>query len=96
MSRPILYPEVVENTSGTGRWMVLIFNNEFNSFDEVIGMLMKATGCMAEEAYIEAWEAHTYGKAPCHFAERTECEVVAAMISTIGVRTVVQREWEES
>jgi ATP-dependent Clp protease adaptor protein ClpS len=75
--------------------MVVIYNNDVNDFDEVIEVLMRATGCSASEAYIEAWEAHTYGKAPVHFSDRTECEVVAAMVSSIGVRTVVRREWDE-
>jgi hypothetical protein len=41
------------------------------------------------------WEAHTYGKAFVHFAGRTECEVIAAMIASIGVKTEVRREWED-
>lgn len=90
-----MLPEIVETPAGTGRWMVVLFNNDHTAFDEVVSILMRATGCSANEAFIETWEAHHYGKAPCHFAERTECEVVAAMISSIGVRTQVRREWEE-
>lgn len=94
MGRTLVLPEVIESSTAHGRWMVEIFNNETNTFDEVIEALMRATGCSATEAYIEAWEAHTYGKAPVHFSERTECEVVATMISSIGVRTMVRPEWE--
>lgn len=94
MSRTLLHPEVIESQSGVGRWMVVIFNNDVTGFDEVIEVLMRSTGCSATEAYIEAWEAHTYGKAPVHFSEKTECEVVASMISSIGVRTVVSLEWD--
>jgi ATP-dependent Clp protease adapter protein ClpS len=75
--------------------MVEIYNNDSSGFDEVIEVLMRSTGCSATEAYIEAWEAHTYGKAAVHFSERTECEVIASMISSIGVRTVVRPEWED-
>ncbi len=75
--------------------MVVIYNNDHNSMDEVVAILMKATGCSADEAYIEMWEAHTYGKAPVHFSTRTECEIVASMIGTIGVKTQVRPEWEE-
>ncbi|MBX3119528.1 MAG: ATP-dependent Clp protease adaptor ClpS [Fimbriimonadaceae bacterium] len=95
MAGVFLEPEIVESSVGTGRWMVVIYNNESNSMDEVIAILMKATGCSTDEAYIEMWEAHTYGKAPVHFAMRTECEIVASMIATIGVKTQVRREWEE-
>ena len=63
--------------------------------DEVVEVLMRATGCDAEEAAIEMWEAHTYGKAPVHFASREECEAAAGTIASIGVRTEVQPEWDD-
>jgi len=80
----------------SGRWMVLICNNDYNSFDEVVAVLQLATQCSLEEAYIEAWEAHTYGKAPCHFDTQDECERVARIIQKIGVLTEVRMEWGES
>lgn len=75
--------------------MVLIFNNDETAFEDVIGILMRATGCGEQEAYFETWEAHHYGKAPVHFSNQNECEIVAAMIASIGVRTQVRREWDE-
>jgi ATP-dependent Clp protease adaptor protein ClpS len=75
--------------------MVVIYNNDTNSMDEVIEVLMRATRCDLDEAYIEMWEAHTYGKAPVHFAGRGECEEAAAIISSIGLQTEVTREWED-
>lgn len=95
MSKTFVEPQVIDSGIGAGRWGVLIFNNPVNSFNEVIEILMRSTGCGTQEAYIETWEAHTYGKALVHFASQTECEVVAAMIATIGVRTEIRREWEE-
>ncbi|MFN3683972.1 MAG: ATP-dependent Clp protease adaptor ClpS [Fimbriimonadaceae bacterium] len=95
MSRAWVAPEIIEKGLVTGRWMVEIHNNDTNTFDEVIEALMRATGCGTEEAFFETWEAHTYGKAPVHFADRHECEIVAAMIAMIGVRTTVRPEWEE-
>ena len=75
--------------------MVVIFNNDTNSMDEVVEVLMRATGCDLDEAYIEMWEAHTYGKAPVHFASRSECEEAASIISSIGLKTEVAPEWED-
>lgn len=98
MNQTVLDPKVEEANSQSGggaRWMVVIFNNETNTFDEVIEALMRATGCDEEEAGIEAWEAHHYGKAPVHFASRPECEDIASVISTVGVRTEVTPEWED-
>ncbi len=88
-------PELIDSGIGAGRWTVVIFNNDHNQVDEVIEILMRSTGCGANEAYIETWEAHTHGQAHVHFANKTECELVAAMIASIGVKTQIRREWEE-
>ncbi len=95
MSRTLLHPHIVESSSAIGRWMVVIFNNDTTSMEDVIAVLMVSTGCGTQEAYMETWEAHTYGQAPVHFAERTECEIVATMISSIGVKTEVRKEWDD-
>ena len=95
MSATFVQPEVLDPRLGTGRWMVVIYNNETTSFDDVIAILMRSTGCTMQEAYIETWEAHTYGKAAVHFSDQDECEIVAAMIGSIGVRTQVCREWDQ-
>lgn len=79
----------------TGRWMVVIFNNDDNSFEEVISILVEATGCTIEEASIETWEADAYGKAPVHFSSKSECERVADIISSIGIKTQVTEEWHD-
>lgn len=76
--------------------MVVIHNNDTNSVQEVMLILMVATSCSADEAYMETWEAHTYGKAPVHFADRETCQDVAKVIETIGVLTDVCPEWNES
>ena len=95
MSQTVLEPQRLEDGAGFGRWMVVIFNNDTNSMDEVVEILVRATGCDLEEAAIEAWEAHTYGKAPVHFAAKAECDEAAAIIGTIGVKTEVAKEWND-
>lgn len=95
MGSTFLQPELIESGTGSGRWMVVIYDNDTTALDDVINMLMRATGCTVEEACIETWEAQEYGKAPVHFAEQDECEIVAAMLGTIGVKTEVRREWND-
>lgn len=75
--------------------MAVIYNNDFNTFDEVVLVLMHATGCDLQEASIETWEAHTFGKAAVHFDTKEACERVARMIAVIGVRTEVMPEWDD-
>ncbi|MCL6624836.1 MAG: ATP-dependent Clp protease adaptor ClpS [Fimbriimonadales bacterium] len=81
-------------TGGKDRYMTLIYNNDYNTFDEVIQAIMRATGCSFQEAYMETWEAHTFGKAPIHFASQEECLQVARLVSEIGVKTEVRKEWD--
>jgi ATP-dependent Clp protease adaptor protein ClpS len=87
--------EIQQDSAYGGRYAAIIFNNEANSFDEVISIIMHATSCGIEEAQIETWEAHTYGEAAVHFAAESECVRVAHTIASIGVRTEVRKEWND-
>ena len=78
-----------------GRFVTVIFNNDRNSFEEVVETIAYATGCTMEEAYIETWEAHHYGKAAIHYSSQEVCCAVACIVSNIGVQTEVRPEWEE-
>lgn len=78
----------------SGRQAVIIFNNDENAVEEVVAILMVATGCSIEEAEIETWEAHTFGETAVHFADLDECEAVARVIARIGVRTEIRPEWK--
>ncbi|CAN5578449.1 hypothetical protein BH11ARM1_BH11ARM1_01800 [soil metagenome] len=95
MSQVEIAPVSVERTGDADRWMVVIYNNDHNSVEEVLDILIVATNCDVEEAEIETWEAHTFGKASVHFASEQKCEEVAAIIESIGVRTQVTKEWPE-
>jgi len=95
MSQTLLEPDINLENQGSGRWMVVIFNNDTNSMDEVIDILIKATHCDIEEAMIEMWEAHTFGKAPVHFSSRSTCEEIALVIRTVGIKTEVCPEWDD-
>ena len=81
---PELKPDDL-STKGEG-WIVTVFDNESNSYDEVMSVLMRATCCTSEEAYIEAWEIDHYGKCIVHTAGQTECESAANVIATIGIK----------
>ena len=72
--------------------MVVVYNNETNTYDEVIMVLMAATGCSAEEAYIETWEIDHFGKCAVHYAPETECLCAAGIIARIGIKVEVTEE----
>lgn len=94
-STPLLNPDLSENAALAGRYKVVIFNNEYTPVDEVIRILIEATGCDEQEAYIETWEAHHYGQAPVHFDSEAKCHTIARVINTVGVETEVAKEWND-
>jgi hypothetical protein len=91
---PTVDPDIVEDIEsvGAGGWVVTVFDNDFNTVDEVVAILMKATACTIEEAHMETWEVHHLGKSVVHHADRDECKQAASVISTIGIRVTVTKE----
>ena len=89
---PLVSPGILRDIEEAGEYVVVIFNNDHNSVDQVIAVLMHATECDLHEASLETWEAHTFGKAKVHFATQMECRHIARIISLIGVKTEVCKE----
>ena len=88
-------PEIQDPlANGTNRWKVTIYDNNHNTPQEVLAVLILSTGCDLQEAEIEIWEAENYGKAAVHFAPREECVTVASVIGKIGVHAEVGPEWD--
>src|SRR5579883_3239878 len=75
-----------------GGYVVIVYDNDHNTVDEVTLILQKATGCSLEEAAMETWEVHHLGKSVVHHADSEECERVAAIIRTIGIQVDVRQE----
>ncbi len=73
-------------------WVVVVYDNDFNTVPQVIGVLIAATKCSLTEAEIETWEIHHLGKSVVHHGDRPECERVAGVIRTIGIRVEVVEE----
>lgn len=86
-------PDEATPESGSGeRWFVTVFNNETNTYDEVITILIIATNCSPEEAWIETWEIDHLGQSVVHCGGQEECESAAEIIATIGIRVEVTLE----
>ena len=90
-SRPEL-DEVFDDTGSGSGYIVIVYDNDTNTVEEVISILLQATQCTQEEAEIETWEVHHLGKSVVHHAGKEECERVAAIIRTIGIRVEVVEE----
>lgn len=84
--------ETAHGGSGDHGWIVTVFNNDYNTYDEVMCVLIVATGCTAEEAYMEAWEIDHLGRSVVHHGAEKECRQAAEIIATIGIRVEVSTE----
>lgn len=98
MSNPGILERPLEETQGPGTgggYIVTVYNNEENTYDEVMMILMIATQCDADEAYMETWEIDNLGKSVVHRASEKSCQDVADVISTIGIEATVSEEWSD-
>jgi ATP-dependent Clp protease adapter protein ClpS len=85
-------PEADQQQSRGGKaagWIVTVYDNDINTAQEVIHILVVATSCSVEEAAIETWEVHHLGKSVVHHSDQSECEQVAAVIAQIGIEVRV-------
>jgi ATP-dependent Clp protease adapter protein ClpS len=71
-------------------WVVILFNDDYHTFDEVIQQVQKATGCGAEEAYTITYTAHTTGQAVVFAGKKDRCEQVAAILREIDLHVTLE------
>jgi ATP-dependent Clp protease adapter protein ClpS len=69
---------------------VILFNDEVHTFDEVIGQIIKATGCNRERAEALTWEVHNSGKAMVYEGPMSECLRVSQVLEEIALHTQIE------
>lgn len=85
--------ELEEEDEGGGTdepWAVILFNDEVHTFEEVIGQLIKATGCSRGKAEDLAWTVHSEGKATVYEGAFEECFEVQSVLKEIQLITEIQ------
>jgi len=97
MARVIASAPCVLERDGTSssyakNFVVVVYDNDYNSVDEVMMILMLATACDEEEAAIETWEVHHLGKSVVHHDTEVECQRVADFIARIKIQVEVREE----
>lgn len=90
VSRPSTERAADTDVAGVGSgYIVIVYDNDVNTYEQVIHILKVATGCTHEEAYVEAWEIDKLGKSVVHHGGKEECERAAGIIRQIGIRVEV-------
>jgi len=69
---------------------VILFNDDWHTFEEVIMQLIKALHCTFEEARSLTFEVHTKGKATVFTGSLSECLKVSSVLEEIALHTVIE------
>lgn len=69
---------------------VILFNDDWHTFDEVITQLIKAIKCSSERAEKYAWEVHTKGKACVYSGDMADCLRISSILEEIALHTQVE------
>ena len=87
------FTDVVEKTDdGTGNGLgtkVILFNDNYHTFEDVIGQVMKAIGCGEEIAFYHAHTVHTKGKSDVYKGDIQKCLNVSAILQEINLKTQI-------
>lgn len=68
---------------------VVLFNDDWHTFDEVIAQLIKAINCTFEQARALAFEVHVKGKAIVFSGTMPECLRVSSVLEEIALHTQI-------
>jgi ATP-dependent Clp protease adaptor protein ClpS len=71
-------------------WVVILFNDDYHTFDEVIAQVQKATGCSSGEAFQITYAAHSNGQAVAYVGDQPSCEQVAKVLREIDLHVEIE------
>ena len=69
---------------------VILFNDDWHTFEEVISQLIKAIKCSFEEARDKTFEVHFKGKAVVFSGDMPECLKVSGVLEEISLHTQIE------
>lgn len=81
--------EVNEETSIGLACKVILYNDDWHSFDEVINQLIKAINCTFEIARSLTFEVHVKGKALVFTGDMKDCLRVSSILEEIALNTEI-------
>ncbi len=80
--------EVIEETTKLES-RVILFNDDWHTFDEVIAQIIKAVHCSFEKARAHTFEVHVKGKSIVYNGELIDCLKVSSILEEILLNTQV-------
>jgi ATP-dependent Clp protease adapter protein ClpS len=90
MLEPEILLEPTDIDVSTEGFTLILFNDSYHSFDEVIEQVMKASGCGYDRAEAITMEAHTKGRASVLSSDLNECLEAQKILEEINLRTAIE------
>lgn len=82
--------ESIDDGTGNGLGTkVVVFNDNYHTFDEVVKVLQKAIGCSEQVGFYHAHTIHTKGKSDVYKGEMLDCIRVSSIIQEINLKTQI-------
>lgn len=69
---------------------VILFNDDWHTFDDVINQIIKAINCPPSKAEILTMEVHYVGKSCVYSGEFKECLKVSGILEEIALHTQIE------
>jgi ATP-dependent Clp protease adapter protein ClpS len=82
-------PTIEEDNAVGLPFNVILFNDDWHSFDEVINQLIKAIHCSFAQARSFAFEVHVKGKSMVFTGDLQQCLKVSSVLEEIALHTQV-------
>lgn len=89
LETPQIDIQIDETTSVKLEARVVLYNDDWHSFDDVIFQLIKAIKCTFEEARGFAFEVHVKGKAIVYSGDMPGCLKVSSILEEISLFTQI-------
>ncbi len=83
-------PEIEEDVSIKLAYKVILFNDDWHSFDEVINQIIKAIQCSYDKATSLTLQVHLQGKSVVFTGDLQKCLKVSAILEEIALHTQIE------
>lgn len=88
-NKPIEIEETEDKISSLNLSRVVLFNDDWHTFDEVINQLIIAIQCTFEKARSHAFEVHVKGKSIVFSGNIKDCLKVSSILEEIALNTQI-------